>query len=400
MSAFGIALRRRRKAAGLSLAELANRVHYDKGYLSKLENGVRRPSGPLARTLDVALETDGELIALLPEDGMRGRGAAPAGGPAFAAELLPPCGRPDAERAEVAGSVCLALESARALGRTTRPDPLLRTVAGLTDAVIGALGRDDRDRPLFRLAARCAEFAGWMAQECGAWTDARNWTARAAELDTDDPTFLAYTSVRQAEIALYTGHPDDVLGWAADALEAAGAGPDVRALALFREAQGHAALGNAHRCRRALDRGATLYGGGPATLGSTSGIDQHAAARGWCAHDLGRHAEASELLAGVVRRIPARSRRIRAVLGARLAAAQAAAGERELAGATCRRVLDEVSYTASASALTQLDAVHGHLRRWPRDVPSQRLALDVAEALHRRQSAEAVSGPSPGRRPR
>ncbi|NBH03695.1 helix-turn-helix transcriptional regulator, partial [Amycolatopsis sp. SID8362] len=37
---FGAELRRLRHAAGLSLTELADRVHYSKGYLSKVETGL------------------------------------------------------------------------------------------------------------------------------------------------------------------------------------------------------------------------------------------------------------------------------------------------------------------------------------------------------------------------
>ena len=40
---FGAELRRRRVAAGLSLAQLAARIHYSKGYLSKIETGHKPP---------------------------------------------------------------------------------------------------------------------------------------------------------------------------------------------------------------------------------------------------------------------------------------------------------------------------------------------------------------------
>ncbi len=60
----GRALRQRREAAGLSLAELARRVHYSKGYLSKVETGVRRCSQALAAVCDEALGAEGELVAL------------------------------------------------------------------------------------------------------------------------------------------------------------------------------------------------------------------------------------------------------------------------------------------------------------------------------------------------
>ncbi|MEV7322493.1 helix-turn-helix transcriptional regulator [Streptomyces sp. NPDC093970] len=63
---FAEALRVRREAAGLSLAELARRVHYSKSYLSRVENGLRPPGRLLAERCDAALRADGALLALLP----------------------------------------------------------------------------------------------------------------------------------------------------------------------------------------------------------------------------------------------------------------------------------------------------------------------------------------------
>ncbi|SEF24632.1 Helix-turn-helix domain-containing protein [Amycolatopsis pretoriensis] len=49
---FGGELRRFRNDAGLSLAMLADRVHYSKDYLSKVENGVASPNETLAASCD------------------------------------------------------------------------------------------------------------------------------------------------------------------------------------------------------------------------------------------------------------------------------------------------------------------------------------------------------------
>ncbi|MGH3869172.1 MAG: helix-turn-helix domain-containing protein [Pseudonocardiaceae bacterium] len=62
----GPELRRLRTEQGLSLAALAQRVHYSTGYLSKIETGKKPVTPELARRLDEALETDGVLAALLP----------------------------------------------------------------------------------------------------------------------------------------------------------------------------------------------------------------------------------------------------------------------------------------------------------------------------------------------
>ncbi|HEY6748528.1 MAG TPA: helix-turn-helix domain-containing protein [Mycobacteriales bacterium] len=75
MAEFGAELRRRREAAGLSLAGLAGRTHVSKGYLSKIENGLARASRSVAAACDRSLQAGGELLALVPT------GAEPAGPP-------------------------------------------------------------------------------------------------------------------------------------------------------------------------------------------------------------------------------------------------------------------------------------------------------------------------------
>lgn len=63
--AFGERLRTLRTERGLSLADLSARVHYSKGYLSKVENGDKPPTVQLARGCDQALGADGGLLRLL-----------------------------------------------------------------------------------------------------------------------------------------------------------------------------------------------------------------------------------------------------------------------------------------------------------------------------------------------
>ncbi|MGH3836156.1 MAG: helix-turn-helix domain-containing protein [Pseudonocardiaceae bacterium] len=64
--AFGDELRRLRLQRGLSLKKFAQLVHYDPGYLSKIENGLKPPTGTVAGRCDAALEADGTLSALAP----------------------------------------------------------------------------------------------------------------------------------------------------------------------------------------------------------------------------------------------------------------------------------------------------------------------------------------------
>ncbi|MEO7195335.1 MAG: helix-turn-helix transcriptional regulator [Pseudonocardiaceae bacterium] len=63
---FGGELRRLRQQRGLSLKKFAQVVHYDPGYLSKIENGGKPPTATFAAKCDAALKTGGSLSALVP----------------------------------------------------------------------------------------------------------------------------------------------------------------------------------------------------------------------------------------------------------------------------------------------------------------------------------------------
>ncbi|MFJ9293746.1 helix-turn-helix domain-containing protein [Streptomyces asoensis] len=62
---FPAQLRRLRRQRGLSLADLARRSHYSKGYLSKIETGAKRATVDVARRCDLILEAEGGLLRLL-----------------------------------------------------------------------------------------------------------------------------------------------------------------------------------------------------------------------------------------------------------------------------------------------------------------------------------------------
>ncbi|MFI0482590.1 helix-turn-helix domain-containing protein [Actinomadura sp. 9N215] len=61
---FGAELRRLRQEAGKSQADLAGKLRTNKGYLSRLERGLQRPSEAFARALDDALGAGGALFTL------------------------------------------------------------------------------------------------------------------------------------------------------------------------------------------------------------------------------------------------------------------------------------------------------------------------------------------------
>ncbi|ALG13317.1 ATP-binding protein [Kibdelosporangium phytohabitans] len=60
---FGGLLREARETQRISLRELARRLHYSHGYLSKVERGIRRPTAELAQQCDTELGMRGALVA-------------------------------------------------------------------------------------------------------------------------------------------------------------------------------------------------------------------------------------------------------------------------------------------------------------------------------------------------
>ncbi|MBK1785508.1 ATP-binding protein [Prauserella cavernicola] len=70
---FGAELRRRRQQAGMSLAELAGRIHYSKGYLSKVETGRVAVNAAFAALCEAELGAVGTLEPLLPKEPERRR---------------------------------------------------------------------------------------------------------------------------------------------------------------------------------------------------------------------------------------------------------------------------------------------------------------------------------------
>ncbi|MFI9627959.1 helix-turn-helix domain-containing protein [Streptomyces sp. NPDC052042] len=78
--AFGIRLRRWRRRAGLTQAQVGARVGYDHTAISKLEHGTRKTPLPLARRLDDLLTAGGDLLGACEAAAAEGPGTAPEDG--------------------------------------------------------------------------------------------------------------------------------------------------------------------------------------------------------------------------------------------------------------------------------------------------------------------------------
>ncbi|MFB7905281.1 helix-turn-helix domain-containing protein [Kitasatospora sp. NPDC056076] len=430
---FGPELRRRRIAAGLTLTRLAELLSYSKGHLSKIERGHKAPPPELARRCDVQLRAGGELERLIePAEPRRRRVSAAilgheaerdplvrvdregihwsgalgrrqlfaagattllgsglsAGSPAtMASPTAPPAVAVDSSPVEVFRA---QFGQMRQLGQSSDPNLLLSLLTVQTHTLRELAVRADATcrGPLLVLAARYAEYAGWMAQEAGDDSSALWWTARAVELAQagGDHDLASYALVRRALVTFYAGDAAQTVQLVKPA-QSGELPPRIRGLAAQREAQGHALAGDLSACLRSLDRARELlaradveHDGAP-VLGTTSLADPAAVVTGWCLHDLGRPREAAEVLDREYPRIPADAVRSRARYGLRRALAHAGAGEPEHACELAAELLPTVPGLHSATIRSDVQRLDRELHRFRAVRPVQDLQPLLAGAL-------------------
>ncbi|OQR59500.1 hypothetical protein B6E66_35255 [Streptomyces maremycinicus] len=423
-SDFGPELRRKRHESAMSLAQLAADVYISKSYLSKIERGLATPTGRIARALDAKLRAKGELAALLapgPSESRNGDfpSSAPMDAVAWTFHLhddgesdftslgpvSSPTGRAPAVVAHTAitlgGHEAATVEAAlpvfqnlfreyRRLGQFSGPAVVLPLSTAAT-ATLRGLGRSTplaHRGAVLRLAARFAEYTGWMWQEAGDDRAARCWTDQSAELAeaVGDQELVAYTLLRRAELALYQDDSHATVALARAAETRAG-GRRIRALAAQREAQGHALLGDEDACRRALDRGADLmnepwpHGDGDPALGGTHLPDLTAFVTAWCMRELGRPEAAVTLLDTGQHAIAPHAARARARHGARLALALVDAGEIERACVVAESVARDVVTTDSATVRTDVRQLRSALTSRNRHAAARDVLPVIAASL-------------------
>nr|MDT0657923.1 helix-turn-helix transcriptional regulator [Micromonospora sp. DSM 115978] len=396
---FGAELRRRRLAAGVTLAELAGLVHYSKSYLSKVENGLKPPGLDLARRVDAVLGADGALVAgvgpagstpprvagpgadevwmmTLGADGRHefGRWAGPGRLSPLASWVATTAALPLAGDPALLASYRMIFDRIRALGQSVGPSDLVPVLISLTNSlrVMALRARPAAGDQMLVLASRFAEYTGWLAQEKGDEAAALWWTDLAVELATagGDTEMASYAYVRRALVALYRHDAVETVALAQRA-ESGARSYRVRGLAAQRAAQGYAIGGDYDACRRALDRARSLLSrpdddpDGP-VLGTSSVADPVAVATGWCLYDLGRTRDAAGILREEVARIPPEAERARARFGARLALTLAGQREIEEACAVAEPVLAMLPRLDSATIRSDLRDLARTLNRWHR----------------------------------
>jgi DNA-binding XRE family transcriptional regulator len=420
---FGAELRRLRMAAGLTLAQFASSVHYSKGQISKIETGQQRATPEFARLCDVALKAGGTLEALAPMRSRRRRtGPLPVPDQAGAMPELSagpgdtPWPSPSRRQVMAAGAMSVLslgpaapahpsasdqplldahrtlFDQYRRIGQMSSPRVLLPPLAEQTRALRALAARTGgrTGLRLLNLAARFAEYIGWMAQEAGDETAAARWTSQAVDLaeSAGDRQLASYSLVRHALITYYRGEPADTVDLAEGAL-CNSLPPRIRALAAQRVGQGHALRGDHDTCMRSLDQARDLFGLAAVetpepdapVLGTTYLSDPVSLVKGWCLVDLGRPRQAAQVLDIECARIPAHALRNQARYGARRALAHALAGEIDHASELTAHLLHNTACVGSETIATDLRRLARVLGRHPRRPAYQAIAAPLTASL-------------------
>lgn len=388
---FGALLREQRNAAGISMGQLAKRVNYSKSYLSKIENDLKPPNATLARICDGVLDAGGALIeaAHSARAGALGRRQVLAGAGAVLGVVLAGGSRPILDEGVVNG-LRTSFEQLRGLGMQTSPAVVLEPLVTQTHTVHAlAVGNPEPVRSrLLLLAARMAEYVGWLSQEAGNEPDALSWTRHAAELASagGDRGIASYAFVREAGLALYRQDPVSTIDLARQAQRLDRPGTRTFGLAARREAQGHALAGDRDAFERALDRaGETSFAhtADYPVLGSTV-PNPLALARGWSLADLGQVGAAAAILDVEVAKVPLSNRRSRARFGARRSLAHALNGEIDESCRTLPETLDDAARVDSATVRTDLRELSRCLSRWRGHRTVREIYPELSRVLHQR----------------
>jgi transcriptional regulator with XRE-family HTH domain len=416
---FAEQLRRSRLAAGLSLSELARRVHYSKGYLSKVETGAKPAGVDLARRCDAALGADGKLAALLTQPGtpepdsrdeawtgevwtmnldsggaswfnpVRRREALVSGAALLTLGFSERRASAAAQQENTFASFQSIFEQHRKIGRTMSPALVLPALIAQTHTLreLARVAESPARERFLRLASRYAEYTGWMTQEAGNDQAAMWWTRNAVDMANaaGDLDLAAHSFVRHALISLYREDAYETVQLAQRAQADTKASTRTRAMAALREAQGHALAGDDKVCRQTLDRAeqqlATVEAADGMVLGTQAGAAMGPIVTGWCLYDLGRPAEAAQVLDRELGELPAGSR-AHARFGARRALAHAATGEVDHACVLTHQVLDSAELVDSATIRFDLRKLARTLTRWSNHTTVRELQPRLTAALH------------------
>ncbi|GAA2038693.1 helix-turn-helix transcriptional regulator [Catenulispora yoronensis] len=402
-TSFGAELRRRRLAAGMSISVLAERIEFSRGFISKVETGARSPSLDFVRVADAALDAGGEFIAmfaprtpaqpLVPVAGMIRRHELATQG---ADGVVVPAGHNSPAAIGLEGDAPLKvfhqiLKNLRDLGQVLEPSQVLAMlrpqIAVLRHLAQTSGPADARKAAL--VASHFAEYAGWMAQEMGDDVAALRWLDDAVDLGrtAGNLDLVAYANVRRANIALYQQDAYGTVSYARR-VQTMDCSNRVKGLAAEREAQGHALAGDYIAFHRSLSLSADLLARSVQiqtpeglVLGSTKVRDTGSFAEGWALHDLGRSAEAVEILTRLLDTTEPTSLRAWGRIGARLALALATVNDVRRSCEVIHPVLVQGIATRSATIRSDLRQLARILNRRRADPVVRKIMPDLSSAL-------------------
>ncbi|OJF13678.1 helix-turn-helix domain-containing protein [Couchioplanes caeruleus] len=263
MAAFAQRVRAARIERGWSLSELAAVVPCDKGHLSRIENGGRRPTAELARRIDEVLGARGDIVAASHLDAV----AADDARPWETAELLRRVQANDAGPATVEAlhatvvELCCQYATQPAAELRGEAHGWMREVARLLHRPTGLAAH----RELLVAAGWLALLVGCVEYDLGmrAGAEATRTAARQLGDEAGHPEIIAWAQEMAAWFALTQSRYRDVLT-AAQAGQAVAPSGSAAVQLAGQEAKAFARLGDVAGVQEALGRGRALLDRMPA----------------------------------------------------------------------------------------------------------------------------------------
>lgn len=242
------------------------------------------------------------------------------------------------------------------------PRPLVAVVPQqlrFIDELIGTARGKDRARLLY-VAARFAEFAGWVYQDTGSLQSAMQISGAAYDYaqEANDESLSSYILMRRSNVASEADRPDLALKLATASLSnSARLSPSQKAVALRQKAYAHARLGDTDACVKALDMAFECASQGAdadddiARYCTPEYIEMEAA---HCWVELGKPSEAINTLRHGLAEWQAEFRRDLGLCLARLSVAHAGDGQIDNALVVADRSLEIAQETGSFRTQAQL----------------------------------------------
>lgn len=366
MTQCGRDLLRLRTERGLSLSEVGRRADLSTSYLSNVSHGRAALTPRAAGLLDKALGTtrafDAHLLAA--SDGGRRKTRARAWD----------VSRANAVPVIAALSAILPgyIEADGLVGSVALIAPLSQHLPVVERACEAARGQDRR--AILPFVACFMEFTGWAYQDACDLDSAMRWTTKALDyaLELGDSPTIAYTLMRKAAIATEAGRPGDGVGLADAALAQRGPlTPRLRAVLLRQRAYAAASQKDAHDALRTADAAVE-----EAVAGASQDEPDRAAycspqyaemEAGAVRLQLGQPAAALAILEQSRLAWPGGAQaRDRALCLTRLAAAYAAAGDRDRSVEAVAAAREATDGMTSGRVAAQLGHLERRLSAWDR----------------------------------